>query len=112
MTECAAGSSPAASDSGEPVRVSRVLPLYLVVFAGFVGYSLMIAIFTPLVLRADGSMLPRSESVAGRTIALGVLLALYPLSSWPRRASALCLTGSDASARCSSRWRQALRLTG
>jgi hypothetical protein len=43
------------------VGVRRVLSLYLVVFAGFVGYSLMIAIFTPLVLRADG-MLPRSES--------------------------------------------------
>jgi DHA1 family tetracycline resistance protein-like MFS transporter len=68
--------------SGERVRVSRVLPLYLVVFAGFVGYSLMIAIFTPLLLRPDGGMLPRSDSIAQRTIALGVLLALYPLAQF------------------------------
>jgi MFS family permease len=68
--------------SGEPVRVSRVLPLYLVVFAGFVGYSLMIAIFTPMFLRTDGGMLPRSDSVAQRTIALGGLLALYPLAQF------------------------------
>ena len=47
--------------AGSPLAVRRVLPLYLVVFAGFVGYSLMIAIFTPLVLRPDGGMLPRSE---------------------------------------------------
>jgi hypothetical protein len=41
---------------------SRVLPLYLVVFIGFVGYSLMITVFTPLILRADGGMLPSSAS--------------------------------------------------
>jgi hypothetical protein len=38
------------------VAVRRVLPLYLVVFVGFVGYSLMIAIFTPLLLRPDGAL--------------------------------------------------------
>ena len=32
------------SDSGDAAAVRRVLPLYLVVFAGFVGYSLIIAI--------------------------------------------------------------------
>ncbi|MFZ0388556.1 MAG: MFS transporter [Solirubrobacteraceae bacterium] len=64
------------------MRVKRLLPVYLVVFAGFAGYSLMIAIFTPLLLRVDGRMLPRSESVAGRTIVLGALLALYPLAQF------------------------------
>ncbi len=71
-----------AVESGDPVQVRRVLPLFLIVFVGFVGYSLMIAIFTPLVLRDDGMMLPRSDSVAVRTIALGVLLALYPLAQF------------------------------
>jgi MFS family permease len=69
-------------DVEEPVRVRRVLPLYLVVFVGFLGYSLMIAIFTPLLLRTDGGMLPRSEGSSGRTITLGVLLALYPLAQF------------------------------
>jgi DHA1 family tetracycline resistance protein-like MFS transporter len=58
------------------------MPLYLVVFAGFVGYSLMIAIFTPLLLRRDGGMLPASESASTRTIVLGILLALYPLAQF------------------------------
>jgi MFS family permease len=66
----------------EPIQLRRLLPVYLVVFAGFAGYSLMIAIFTPLILRVDGGMLPRSESTAERTIALGVLLALYPLAQF------------------------------
>jgi MFS family permease len=69
-------------DANPPLAVRRVLPLYLVVFAGFVGYSLMIAIFTPLVLRPDGGMLPRADSTSTRAIALGILLALYPLAQF------------------------------
>lgn len=64
------------------VRISRILPLYLVVFAGFVGYSLMIAIFTPLLLRSDGGMLARDTPQATRTVLLGILLALYPLAQF------------------------------
>jgi MFS family permease len=64
------------------VAIGRVLPLYLVVFVGFVGYSLMIAIFTPLLLRPDGGMLPRHDSVATRSIVLGLVLALYPLAQF------------------------------
>jgi MFS family permease len=65
-----------------PVRISRILPLYLVVFAGFVGYSLMIAIFTPLLLRPDGGMLARDTPQSTRTVLLGILLALYPLAQF------------------------------
>ncbi len=66
----------------ERVHIWQVLPLYLVVFVGFVGYSLMIAMFTPLVLRADGGMLPHNATLATRTIVLGVLLAVYPLAQF------------------------------
>jgi MFS family permease len=64
------------------VRVRRLLPAYLVVFVAFVGYSLMIAMFTPMLLRRDGGMLARSDSIATRTIALGILLAMYPLAQF------------------------------
>jgi MFS family permease len=66
----------------ERVAIGRVLPLYLVVFVGFVGYSPMIAIFTPLLLRPDGGVLPRDDSLATRTIVLGIVLALYPLAQF------------------------------
>ncbi|MGD9734478.1 MAG: MFS transporter [Solirubrobacterales bacterium] len=62
--------------------LSRVLPLYLVVFIGFVGYSLMITVFTPLILREDGGMLPSSASLSTRTLVLGGLLAVYPLAQF------------------------------
>lgn len=60
----------------------RLLPLYAVVFMGFVGYSLMITIFTPLLLRDQTPMLPAGASISLRTIALGVLLCLYPLGQF------------------------------
>jgi MFS family permease len=62
--------------------LSRVLPLYLVVFIGFVGYSLMITVFTPMILADDGGLLPRSSSISERTLVLGALLALYPLAQF------------------------------
>jgi DHA1 family tetracycline resistance protein-like MFS transporter len=63
-------------------RVHRLLPVYLVVFVGFLGYSLMIAVFTPMMLRNDNGMLPASSSTAQRSVLLGVLLALYPLGQF------------------------------
>ncbi|HEY2717934.1 MAG TPA: MFS transporter [Solirubrobacterales bacterium] len=62
--------------------LSRVAPLYLVVFIGFLGYSLMITAFTPLILRDDGGMLPGSSSLATRTLVLGLVLAVYPLAQF------------------------------
>ena len=77
-------------------------PLYLVVFVGFLGYSLMITVFTPMILHNDNGMLAASSSTAERTIILGVLLSLYPLpgNSSVRRCSVPCPTGSVAG-RCS-----------
>jgi DHA1 family tetracycline resistance protein-like MFS transporter len=52
--------------------------LYLVVFVGFLGHSLMITVFTPMILHNDNGMLAASSSTSERTIILGVLLSLYP----------------------------------
>jgi MFS family permease len=60
----------------------RILPLYVVVFVGFLGYSLMIATFTPMILRNDNGMLPATSSLTERSLVLGVLLALYPLGQF------------------------------
>ncbi len=54
-------------------RLRQLMPLYLVIFFGFVGYSLMITVFTPLLMHS---------SLANRTILLGILLALYPLGQF------------------------------
>ena len=59
----------------------RVLPLYVVVFIGFVGYSLMITVFTPLLL-SGGGLVPADSSTSTRTLVLGALLAVYPLAQF------------------------------
>ena len=65
-----------------PLVLRTLLPLYLVVFMGFAGYSLMITVFTPMLLRAGGPILPIDAPMAERTITLGVLLCLYPLGQF------------------------------
>ncbi len=67
---------------GGDAVLSRLLPLYVVIFAGFVGYSLMITVFTPLLLSPDGFMLAAGTSASTRALLLGGLLALYPLGQF------------------------------
>jgi DHA1 family tetracycline resistance protein-like MFS transporter len=62
--------------------IGRVLPLYLVVFIGFLGYSLMITVFTPMLLDEGSGFLPAEATTSERTLVLGVLLALYPLAQF------------------------------
>jgi MFS family permease len=59
-----------------------VLPLYVVVFVGFLGYSLMITVFTPMILRSDGGMVAPSTGSVTRSVVLGFLLCLYPLGQF------------------------------
>ena len=55
-----------------------LVPLYVVVFFGFVGYSLMITVFTPMLLGSRSAMLPPEATAAHRAIVLGLILCLYP----------------------------------
>ena len=52
------------------------------VFIGFLGYSLMITVFTPMILGNDNGMLAADSSTSERTLVLGALLALYPLGQF------------------------------
>lgn len=62
--------------------LGRLLPLYLVIFIGFVGYALMITVFTPMLLHNSNGMLAVESTSADRAIALGFLLGLYPLGQF------------------------------
>ena len=48
------------------------------------GYSLMITIFTPMIMYAHNGMVSAASSTGHRTIILGLLLTLYPLGSHPQ----------------------------
>ena len=63
-------------------NLSKLLPIYLVIFIGFVGYSLMITVFTPMILHADTSMVAANSSMSHRSILLGFLLFLYPFGQF------------------------------
>jgi len=62
--------------------ISALSPLYIVVFVGFVGYSLMITVFTPMLLRSDSPMIAAGDPMSKRTVLLGLLLCLYPLGQF------------------------------
>jgi len=65
-----------------PLSLKRLLPLYAVVFAGFVGYSLMITVFTPMIMSNHDLLLRADEPMGRRVILLGILLCLYPLGQF------------------------------
>ena len=67
--------------SNEP-GIGRLLPLYTVIFIGFVGYSLMITVFTPLILYGHAGIIPADMPQPHRPILLGLLVSLYPLGQF------------------------------
>jgi predicted MFS family arabinose efflux permease len=66
----------------QPASARALFVLYVVIFIGFLGYSLMITVFTPVLLDGHGAMLPAATPEARRTILLGFLLCLYPLGQF------------------------------
>jgi DHA1 family tetracycline resistance protein-like MFS transporter len=57
--------------------------MYTVIFMGFIGYSLMTTIFTPMILNAKIPYFALfSNSKSFRTIILGLILFLYPLGQF------------------------------
>ncbi len=60
----------------------RLMPLYVIVFIGFLGYSLMITVFTPMIMQAEGGIIAKGTPTGTRTIILGILLALYPFGQF------------------------------
>jgi DHA1 family tetracycline resistance protein-like MFS transporter len=70
------------TETARPPNVIPLLPVYTVIFVGFVGYSLMITVFTPMLMYAHNGMMAADSPIARRTIVLGVLLSLYPLGQF------------------------------
>jgi MFS family permease len=63
------------------VDLRALLPLYLVIFIGFCGYSLMITLFVPMLMGTNG-FLAADATTGHRSLALGILLAIYPLGQF------------------------------
>jgi MFS family permease len=77
MSQTSAGKTMPGKTPLEPL-----LPLYLVIFIGFIGYSMMVTLFVQILMDPRTGLLPASATEAHRTQVLGVLLALYPLGQF------------------------------
>jgi MFS family permease len=62
--------------------LASFLPLYVVIFVGFVGYSLMITVLTPALMSNHGLLLPAGTPLSKRIVLLSFLLCLYPLGQF------------------------------
>ncbi len=60
----------------------RIFPVYLIVFFGYVGYSLFITVFPPMLLHQAEVLLYPHASEKVKILSLGILLALYPFGQF------------------------------
>lgn len=67
---------------GKRSTFRRIAPILLVIFLGYVGFSLPLPIFPAMFLDPDKSILPISTSPFWRNIFLGLTLAAYPLGQF------------------------------
>ena len=65
----------------EKTDIHPLMPLYLVIFIGFIGYSMMVTLFVPM-LMYDHAFFGGEVTRAAKTTVIGVLLALYPLGQF------------------------------
>jgi len=61
-----------------PAKIKPLLPYAIVVFLGYVGFSLPLPVLPEIFLDAKRSILPSSMSIQLKTILLGLVLAAYP----------------------------------
>lgn len=61
-------------------KVSRLLPLFLVIFIDSLGYFLVIPVLLHLFLRGEYGLIPSSTSLATRNLLYGITVTLSPLA--------------------------------
>lgn len=60
----------------------QLTPLYLVIFFGYLGYSLFITVFTPLFIKEGSAFFSSTTPLNVRIMLLGVILFLYPFGQF------------------------------
>jgi len=62
--------------------MKRLFPVLVVLFLGYLGFSLALPIFPPLFLDLHHSFLPTEMGTAMRRILLGILFSMYPFGQF------------------------------
>jgi len=60
----------------------QALPILTVLLLAYIGYSMVIPIFPPLLFNPEHGMLPAQHTEATRNIIMGLLIAMYPLGQF------------------------------
>ena len=61
--------------------LGRLVPLYMLIAIAFIGYSMMVTLFPPMLL-LDHGFVDTATPKSTRTILIGLLLTLYPLGQF------------------------------
>lgn len=64
------------------IRIRELMPLYAVIFLGFLGYALTITLFIPMLMDKSFALLPAGTTTSLRAMLSGLLLAMYPLGQF------------------------------
>ncbi len=64
------------------INIRNLLPLYVIIFLGFFGYALTVALFIPMLADENFNLLPLNTSISFRATLSGFLLAAYPLGQF------------------------------
>lgn len=65
-----------------PIAWKQLAPLYVVIFLGFFGYALTVALYIPLLSDPKQMMLAVTNTSSTRVMISGLLLAMYPLGQF------------------------------
>jgi len=59
-----------------------LIPFFVIVFIAFLGYSMMITVYTPMLMKPFYGIVDPETTLSWRVVMLGILLALYPLGQF------------------------------
>ena len=62
--------------------IKQIFPILIVLFLGYLGFSLAMPIFPPLFLKTTYPFLPFETSQTMRRVLLGILFSMYPLGQF------------------------------
>jgi MFS family permease len=62
--------------------MKKLFPLYAVIFIGYLGISMIVILFTTLLLNPSESIVPTSWTFKERSMMAGLLIAMYPLGQF------------------------------
>ncbi|MCF6767844.1 MFS transporter [Thiotrichales bacterium 19S11-10] len=63
-------------------NTSEIIPLYAVIFLGFFGFALTVALYIPMLMDKSFAILPETSPTSLRVSISGFLLAMYPLGQF------------------------------